>query len=116
MNFFSLEATRHQDSLFFPCRSKLDFTFVQCLALSMGILPGIASVATEMNLVQGRALQLLNRNLHWNMWRGAAKAALYPFVAAGSAQRGIMMLISPAEICPQLCSSLVNPAKEASHP
>lgn len=101
--------------LFFH-HSKLDATFVQCLALSIGILPGIASVATKMDLVQGRALQLLSRNLHWNTWQGAAPAALYPFVAAGSAQRGIIMLISPAGICPQLCSYLVNPAKDASHP
>lgn len=55
MNFLSLKATRHQDSLFFPYRSKLDATLVQCLALSIGILPGIASVATKMDLVQGIA-------------------------------------------------------------
>lgn len=41
--------------LFFPYCSKLDATFVQSLALSIGILPGIASVATKMDLVQGIA-------------------------------------------------------------
>lgn len=62
MNFVCLKATIYKGSLFLPCQSKLDFMFVQCLMLGIGILTGIASDATEINPFQGRTLRLLNRN------------------------------------------------------